>query len=386
MNNLKKKKNIKLLQGNEACAEGALLAGVKFFAGYPITPSTEIAENMARKLPKIGGKFIQMEDEIASMAAVIGASIAGLKSLTATSGPGMCLKQENLGFAIFNEIPCVVVNAQRGGPSTGLPTKPSQGDMMQARWGTHGDHPVIALAPSTVNEILTLTIKAFNFSEKYRTPVILLLDEVIAHMREKVEMPAPEDIEVINRKKPTVPPEEYLPFKPDEDGVPPMANFGEGYPYHITGLAHSEKGLPISDSQQIDHFIRRIHDKIQKNIKDILIYEKYLLEDADTALIAYGSVARAAERTVKLAREKGLKVGLFKLITIWPFPDEIINKLAHKVNLIIVPEMNLGQIVLEVERASQGKCRVVPYGRVDGELINPIEILGKIQEQEEIKK
>ena len=384
MNNLKKKKNIKLLQGNEACAEGALLAGVKFFAGYPITPSSEIAENMARELPKIGGKFIQMEDEIASMAAVIGASIAGLKSLTATSGPGMCLKQENLGFAIINEIPCVVVNAQRGGPSTGSPTKPSQGDMMQARWGSHGDHPIIALAPSTVNEILTLTIKAFNFSEKYRTPVILLLDEVIAHMREKVEMPAPENIEVINRKKPTVPPEEYLPFKPDEDGVPPMANFGEGYRYHITGLIHNYKGLPTFNSQEIDAFIRRLHNKIQKNIKDIIIYDKYSLNDAKIALIAYGSVARAAERTVKLAREKGLKVGLLKLITIWPFPNEIINKLAQKVSLIIVPEMNLGQMVLEVERAAQGKCRVVPYGRVDGELINPLEILEKIQE--EIKK
>ena len=381
MNNLKKKKNIKLLQGNEACAEGALLAGVRFFAGYPITPSSEIAENMARKLPKIGGKFIQMEDEIASMAAVIGASIAGLKSLTATSGPGMCLKQENLGFAIINEIPCVVVNAQRGGPSTGSPTKPSQGDMMQARWGTHGDHPIIALAPSTVNEILILTIKAFNFSEKYRTPVILLLDEVIAHMREKVEIPAPEDIEVINRKKPTVPPEEYLPFKPDEDGVPSMANFGEGYRYHITGLIHNEKGLPTASSQEIDAFIRRLHNKIQKNIKDIIINKKYSLDDAKIALIAYGSVARAAERTVKLAREKGLKVGLLKLLTIWPFCFEEVNRLAQKVDLIIVPEMNLGQMVLEVERASQGKCRVVPYGRVDGELINPIEILRKIREE-----
>ena len=384
MNNLKKKKNIKLLQGNEACAEGALLAGVKFFAGYPITPSSEIAENMARELPKIGGKFIQMEDEIASMAAVIGASIAGLKSLTATSGPGMCLKQENLGFAIINEIPCVVVNAQRGGPSTGSPTKPSQGDMMQARWGSHGDHPIIALAPSTVNEILTLTIKAFNFSEKYRIPVILLLDEVIAHMREKVEVPASEDIEVINRKKPTVPPEEYLPFKPDEDGVPPMANFGEGYRYHITGLIHNYKGLPTSNSQEINAFIRRLNDKVQKNIKDIIIYQKYSLDDAKIALIAYGSVARAAERTVKLAREKGLKVGLLKLLTIWPFCFEEVKRLAKQVDLIIVPEMNLGQMVLEVERASQGKCRVVPYGRVDGELINPLEILEKIQE--EIKK
>jgi 2-oxoglutarate ferredoxin oxidoreductase subunit alpha len=381
MNNLKKKKNIKLLQGNEACAEGALLAGVKFFAGYPITPSSEIAENMARRLPEIGGKFIQMEDEIASMAAVIGASVTGLKSLTATSGPGMCLKQENLGFAIINEIPCVVVNAQRGGPSTGLPTKPSQGDMMQARWGTHGDHPTIALAPSTVSEILNLTIKAFNFSEKYRIPVILLLDEVIAHMREKVEIPAPEDVEVINRKKPTVPPEEYLPFKPDEDGVPPMANFGEGYRYHITGLVKNYKGLPTSNPQEIDSFIRRLHNKIQDNIKEIIINEKYLLEDAKIALIAYGSVARAAERTVKLARGKGLKVGLLKLLTIWPFCFEEVNSLAKQVDLIIVPEMNLGQMVLEVERASQGKCRVVPYGRVDGELINPIEILGKIQEE-----
>ena len=381
MNKVKGKKNIKLLQGNEACAEGALLAGVKFFAGYPITPSSEIAETMARKLPKIGGKFLQMEDEIASMAAVIGASIAGLKSLTATSGPGMCLKQENLGFAIICEIPCVVVNAQRGGPSTGLPTKPSQGDMMQARWGTHGDHPIIALAPSTVNEIFTLTIKAFNFSEKYRIPVILLLDEVIAHMREKVEIPDIEEVEIVNRKKPTVPSEEYLPFKPDEDGVPPMANFGEGYPYHFTGLVHGEKGMPISDSVEIDHFIRRLHDKIQKNLKDILIYEEYLLEDADIVLIAYGSVARAAERTVKLAREKGIKVGLLKLLTIWPFPEEKIQQLAEKTDLIIVPEMNLGQMVLEVERCAHGKCKVVPYNRIDGELINPMEILAKIQEE-----
>ncbi|MCK5767261.1 MAG: 2-oxoacid:acceptor oxidoreductase subunit alpha [Candidatus Atribacteria bacterium] len=381
MNKVKGKKNVKLLQGNEACAEGALLAGVKFFAGYPITPSSEIAETMARKLPKIGGKFLQMEDEIASMAAVIGASIAGLKSLTATSGPGMCLKQENLGFAIICEIPCVVVNAQRGGPSTGLPTKPSQGDMMQARWGTHGDHPIIALAPSTVNEIFTLTIKAFNFSEKYRIPVILLLDEVIAHMREKVEIPDIEEVEIINRKKPTVSSEEYLPFKPDEDGVPPMANFGEGYPYHFTGLVHGEKGMPISDSVEIDHFIRRLHDKIQKNLKDILIYEEYLLEDADIVLIAYGSVARAAERTVKLAREKGIKVGLLKLLTIWPFPEEKIQQLAEKTDLIIVPEMNLGQMVLEVERCAHGKCKVVPYNRVDGELINPMEILAKIQEE-----
>lgn len=377
----KLKRNIELLQGNEACVKGAILAGVRFFAGYPITPSSEIAEGMARLLPQIGGKFVQMEDEIASMAAVIGASIAGLKSLTATSGPGFSLKQENLGFAIISEIPCVIVNAQRGGPSTGLPTKPSQGDMMQARWGTHGDHSIIALAPSTVNEVLTLTIKAVNFSEKYRTPVILLLDEVIAHMREKVEIPAPEEVEIINRKKPTVPPEEYFPFKPDQDGTPPMANFGEGYRYHITGLIHNQKGLPTSNPQEIDSFIRRINNKIQENVKDIIIYEKYFLDDAKIALIACGSVARAAERTVKLAREEGLKAGLLKLLTIWPFPFEEVNRLAQQVDLIIVPEMNLGQMVLEVERASRGNCEVVSYSRVDGELINPIEILGKIQEE-----
>ena len=370
--------------GNELSAIAAVDAGCTFFGGYPLTPSSEVMHVCSDLLPKVGGVSIQMEDEIAGICAVIGAAMSGVRALTATSGPGMCLKQENLGFAIINEIPCVVVNAQRGGPSTGLPTKPSQGDMMQARWGTHGDHPIIALAPSTVNEILTLTIKAFNFSEKYRTPVILLLDEVIAHMREKVEISAPEDIEVINRKKPTVPPEEYLPFKPDEDGVPPMANFGEGYRYHITGLVHNYKGLPTSNSQEIDAFIRRLHDKIQKNIKDIIINEKYFLDDAKIALIAYGSVARAAERTVKLAREEGLKVGLLKLLTIWPFCSEEVNRLAQQVDLIIVPEMNLGQMVLEVERASQGKCRVVPYGRVDGELINPIEILGTIRE--EIKK
>jgi len=384
MNNLKKKNNIKLLQGNEACVKGAILAGVRFFAGYPITPSSEIAEGMARLLPQIRGKFLQMEDEISSMAAVIGASIAGLKSMTATSGPGFSLKQENLGFAIINEIPCVIVNAQRGGPSTGLPTKPSQGDMMQARWGTHGDHSIIALAPSTVKEVLALTIKAVNFSEKYRTPVILLLDEVIAHMREKVEIPPSEEVEIINRKKPSVPPDEYLPFKPDQDGVPPMANFGEGYRYHITGLVHNHEGLPTSNPQEIDSFIRRINNKIQENVKDIIIYEKYFLDDARIGLIAYGSVARAAERAVKLAREKGLKVGLLKLLTIWPFPSEEVNRLSQEVDLIIVPEMNLGQMVLEVERSVRGNCEVLSYSRVDGELINPIEILGKIQE--EIKK
>ncbi len=376
-----KNKSVKVLQGNEACVEGALLAGVRFFAGYPITPASEIAEGMAVRLPKLGGVFMQMEDEIASMAAVIGASIAGSKSMTASSGPGICLKQENIGFAAITEVPCVIVNSQRGGPSTGLPTKPSQGDVMQARWGTHGDHPMIALAPSDVNEVLHITIKAINFSEKYRTPVMLLLDEMISHMREKVSIPTREEIKIIDRKKPTVDKENFLPFKPDEDLVPPMANFGSGYRYHVTGLIHNEKGYPTSNNKEIDQLIRRLTNKIELNKKDIIIEEEYLLDDAKIAIIAYGSVARAAERTVKLAREKGIKAGLLKLITLWPFSDETINKIAGKVDLIIVPELNLGQMALEVQRASEGKCRVIFYGRVDGELINPVEILSKIEEE-----
>lgn len=378
------KQRIKILQGNEACVEGALLAGVRFFAGYPITPASEIAEGMARRLPKIGGKFMQMEDEIASMAATIGASLTGMKSMTASSGPGICLKQENIGFAAIGEIPCVIVNAQRGGPSTGLPTKPSQGDVMQARWGTHGDHPMIALAPSNVNEILEMTVKAVNFSEKYRTPVMLLLDEVIAHMREKVTLPSSEQLEIIDRKKASGKKEDFLPFKADDDLIPPMADFGSGYRYHVTGLVHNEKGYPTSNSEEINTFLRRLSNKVELNKKDIVLKEAYDLEDAEIAVIAYGSVARAAQRTVKLAREQGMKAGLLKFITLWPFDDETIYQLAEQVKIIIVPEMNLGQIVREVQRAAQGRCRVIPYNRIDGDLINPLEILKKVEE--EIKK
>ncbi len=374
----------KILQGNEACVEGALLAGVRFFAGYPITPASEIAEGMAMRLPELGGVFMQMEDEIASMAAVIGASLAGVKAMTASSGPGICLKMENIGFAVISEIPCVIVNAQRGGPSTGLPTKPSQGDVMQARWGTHGDHPMIALAPAEVDEILHMTIKAINFSEKYRTPVMLLLDEVIAHMREKVNIPNREEIEIIERKKPTVSKEEYLPYKAEQDLIPPMANFGSGYRYHVTGLVHNEKGYPTANNNEIDQLLRRLTNKVELNKKDIIIEEKYFLDDAKIALIAYGSVARAAQRTIKLAREKGIKVGLLKLVTLWPFSDDTIKQLAGQVDLILVAEMNLGQMAREVQRAAEGRCRVVSYSRVDGELINPIEILSKIEEESKL--
>lgn len=381
---MNKNKSVRILQGNEACVEGALLAGVRFFAGYPITPASEIAEGMAVRLPELGGVFMQMEDEIASMAAVIGASLAGSKSMTASSGPGICLKQENIGFAAITETPCVVVNAQRGGPSTGLPTKPSQGDVMQARWGTHGDHPMIALAPSDVNEVLYMTIKAINFSEKYRTPVMLLLDEVISHMREKVSIPTREEIEIIDRKKPKVEKDNFLPYKADENLVPAMANFGSGYRYHVTGLIHNEKGYPTSNNKEIEQLIRRLTNKVELNKKDIIIEEEFLLDDAKVAIIAYGSVARAAQRTIKVAREKGIKAGLLKLITLWPFSDETINRLAGQVDLIIVPEMNLGQMSREVERAAGGKCRVISYSRVDGELINPLEILTRIMEESKL--
>jgi 2-oxoglutarate ferredoxin oxidoreductase subunit alpha len=378
MNN---KKVTKILQGNEACVEGAILAGVRFFAGYPITPASEIAEGMARKLPVIGGKFMQMEDEIASMAAVIGASLTGSKAMTASSGPGICLKEENIGFATIGEIPCVIVNSMRGGPSTGMPTKPSQGDVMQARWGTHGDHPVIALAPSNVNEILHMTVKAVNFSEKYRTPVMLLLDEVISHMREKVNIPSKDELEIVDRKKPPVNQKDFLPFKAGEDMIPPMASFGTGYRYHVTGLVHNEKGYPTSNPKEVDSFLRRLTNKVELNAEDIVIKDEYSLDDAEIAIVAYGSVARAAERTVKLAREKGIKAGLLRLVTLWPFTDNTINRLAEKVKIIIVPEMNLGQISREVERAAHGKCRVISYGKVDGDLINPVEILEKIEEE-----
>jgi 2-oxoglutarate ferredoxin oxidoreductase subunit alpha len=375
-----KKKQMVLMSGNEACVEGAILAGNSFFAGYPITPSTEIAEGLAEKLPMIGGKFIQMEDEIASMAAIVGAALAGAKSMTATSGPGFSLKQENIGFAMMAEVPCVVVNVQRFGPSTGLPTSPAQHDMMQARWGTHGDHPVIALVPSSVQESMELTIKAFNLAEEYRTPVFLMLDEIIGHMREGIIIPGKEEIEIKNRVKPDVPFDEYLPYAPEENGVPPMANFGDGYRFHVTGLVHDETGFPRGRGSDGDYLVRRLNGKIEKNLADILMFDHYMTEDAEIALVAYGSVARSARSAVNMARKKGIKVGMLRPITVWPFPDMAIKELAANVESIIVPEMNLGQIILEVKRAAEGQVDVYGLNRVDGEMITPEEILAKIQE------
>lgn len=369
-----------LLQGNEACVEGALAAGVEFFAGYPITPSTEVAEGLARRLPPLGAKFIQMEDEIGSMAAIVGASMAGLKSMTATSGPGFSLKQENLGYAVMTEVPCVVVNVQRGGPSTGLPTSPSQGDVMQSKWGTHGDHPIIALSPSSVAESYELTIKAFNLAEQYRTPVILLLDEIVGHMREGMELDRDAQVELVERKRPTGPKEDYLPFEFTDDDIPPMASFGSGYRFHATGLFHDETGFPSSKPEMVHRSLKRLFNKIERNRDSIIDVEEEGTEDAQLLVLAYGSTARSALRAVREARKQGIAAGLVRPRTIWPFPEERIRELAERVDLFLVPEMNMGQLVLEVERVAGGRAKTISLTKANGEPISPQEILTKMKE------
>jgi len=368
-----------LLQGDEACVEGAIAAGCRFFAGYPITPATEIAERLSRRLPQVGGKFIQMEDEIASLAAAIGASVGGAKAMTATSGPGFSLMQENIGYAAIAEIPCVIVDVQRMGPSTGRPTRSSQGDVMQARWGTHGDHPIIALSPSSVRETFDLAIKAFNFSERYRTPVILLMEEIIGHMRERVDLPDPAAIELEERPKTTVPPDWYKPYENYPLDVPPLVPFGEGYRYHITGLHHDERGYPTDRPDEIRPWLRRMQLKIERSLSDILLYEEDKDEDAETLVIAYGSVARTAHHAVRAARERGRKVSFLKLQTIWPFAEEVVEHAAAEVEHVVVPEMNLGQLVLEVERVV-GRQRVHRVNKADGTIMQPAEILTAIEE------
>jgi 2-oxoglutarate ferredoxin oxidoreductase subunit alpha len=367
-----------LLQGNEAVVEGALRAGCRFFAGYPITPATEISELLSERLPQVGGTFIQMEDEIASLGAVIGASLAGVKSMTATSGPGFSLMQENLGFGVIAEVPCVVVDVMRGGPSTGLPTFPAQGDVMQARWGTHGDHPIIVLCASTVRECYELTIEAFNLSERFRNPVILLIDEVVAHMREKVVLSG--EVEVFDRVKPTVPPEWYIPYEDTPRGVPAMANFGEGYRYHVTGLTHDIRGFPTSRSDEIGPFMARLHRKISQHFSEIQKAEYFETEDAELTVIAYGCVARSAKRAVVEARERGVKVGLLKLITIWPFMRLAVERVLQSSKILFVPEMNMGQISREVKRVNRGIAKVFTLNKVDGTMITPGEILGRVLE------
>jgi 2-oxoglutarate ferredoxin oxidoreductase subunit alpha len=367
-----------LLQGNEAVAEGALLAGCGFFAGYPITPASEIAEIMSYRLPKSDGTFIQMEDEIASMGAIIGASLAGVKSMTATSGPGFSLMQENLGFACIAEVPCVVVNVMRGGPSTGLPTNPAQGDVMQARWGTHGDHPVIVLAVANVEDCFHVTVKAFNLSEKFRLPVIVLSDEIVAHTRESIHLPDPGEIEVVNRATPNMPPEWYIPYQDNPRGVPPMAPFGDGYRYHVTGLIHDVRGFPTQRPDEIEPFISRLFRKVTQGFPEIMMTRSLMMDDAEVGVVAYGSVSRSARRAVTQAREQGVKAGLLELVTLFPFPRPAVEGVLKQCRAVLVPEMNMGQISREVKRVNQGISRIEKHNRIDGQFITPGEILKRL--------
>ena len=371
---------IRLMQGNEACVEGALYAGMRFYAGYPITPSTEIAELSAKKLPYLGGKFIQMEDEIGGISAAIGGSIAGLKSMTATSGPGFSLKQENIGYAMMAEVPLVIVNVMRGGPSTGLPTQSAQGDVMQAKWGTHGDTTVIALSPKSVKETFELTVRAFNLAEKYRTPVMILTDEVIGHMREKVEVPEPGDLEVYNRLEPETG-EEYLPYGVREgEIVPRMAKFGAGFRYNVTGLFHDETGFPSNNADNAKRMLDRIVGKVNDNTDDIVTVEEYMLDDAEIAFITYGSTSRSVTAAVKKLRAEGVKAGMLRPITLWPSPQKQIKELGQKVKNIIVAEMNLGQYFLEVDRLIKSGANVHHIGRANGEILTPDELADKARE------
>jgi 2-oxoglutarate ferredoxin oxidoreductase subunit alpha len=370
-----------LTQGDQAVVEGALAAGVEFFAGYPITPASEIAEGFARELPKIGGKFLQMEDEIAGMAAVVGASLAGKKAITATSGPGFALKQENLGFATMVEAPVVVVNVQRVGPSTGLPTSPSQGDVMQTRWGRNGDQEIIALAPASVAESYELTIKAVNLSEKFRQPVVLLLDEVIGHLREKIYLKNSEEVEIVNRKKPDDQnPAEYLPYQLTDDLIPPLADYGSGFKYHTSGLFHDQSGFPDGKKETAKLMQDRLHNKLHNNLDQIIFYEKDIRADDRVAVLSYGSAARTAISAVNTGRKDNLKAGWFKLQTIWPFAEKEVAELASQVETIIVPELNQGQLIREVKKAAGGRAKVIGINSYAGELIKPEEIRALLEE------
>lgn len=368
-----------LMQGNEACALGAIRGGCRFYAGYPITPSSEIAETMARELPKVGGVFIQMEDEIASAAAIIGASLAGTKSMTATSGPGFSLMQEAIGYAVMTETPCVFVNVMRGGPSTGLPTQPAQGDIMQARWGTHGDHEIIALYPWSVGETYSLIIKAFNYAEYYRTPVIFLMDEVLGHMRETFELPDDKEIKIVPRLTDNELSEEeiYTPFSEQDFAEPtptPLVEMGKAR-FHVSGLVHDESGFPQAGFEVSDKLVRRLSNKIRVHADQIAMYDEYMTEDAEILVLAYGSVARSAIRAVKIARQDKVKVGLFRPITIWPVAATRLKKLLVQVEGVVFAEMNLGQYAKEVLSLTKKNLRVKFVTKVGGRLITPEEIL-----------
>jgi len=374
------KSRARLLQGNEAIAEGALAARCNFYAGYPITPSSEIMELMSRELPTRGDIFIQMEDEIASLGACIGASLAGRKALTATSGPGFSLMQENLGYACMAEVPVVVVNVMRAGPSTGMPTTAAQGDIQQSRWGTHGDHPAIVLCPATVAECFEVTVAAFNHAELFRTPVIILADEMVAHTREKVILPGAEEIEVVNRRRPTMPPDWYIPYKTDGSLIPRLADFGEGYRYHVTGLTHDERGFPTSRPDEVAPFYARLFGKITRQFPYLENVKAFQLDDAELLIIAYGCTARSARAAVRIGRERGMKIGLLQIISLWPFPRRPVSEALTSKVAAVVPELNLGQLRREVLRVNNGRTNVLALSKMDGTMITPAEILDRFRE------
>ncbi len=367
--------NIKFIQGNEACVEAALYGGLDFYAGYPITPSTEIAEHMAVRLPQIGGKFIQMEDEIASIAAIIGASLTGHKVMTATSGPGFSLMQEGLGYAVMAEIPCVIVNVQRGGPSTGLPTNVGQGDVMQAQWGSHGDYSIVAITASNNQDVFNMTVHAFNIAETYRTPVILLFDEVIGHMRERVDIPEKGEINLVERLKTQIKTGvDFHPYLPREDGRLPMSDFGGVHRYNVTGLAHDMWGFPTNDPQIVHGLLRHLVDKINNNVQEITRYKEYCMDDAELVLVSYGSTARSALHVVNNRRKRGERLGLLELQTLWPFPYSLVKEKCAKASYIGVVELNMGQVVQLVRNAVDKPERVFLINRIDGVFISPTDI------------
>ena len=368
------------LLGDHAAAEGALLAGCSFFAGYPITPATEIAERMSLRLPQVGGVYVQMEDELASMNAILGGSWAGIKSMTATSGPGFSLMMENLGLGIMLETPCVLVNVQRGGPSTGLPTLVGQSDMMQARWGSHGHYEIIALSPYSPQEAFYQTITAFNLSEKYRTPVLIMTDEIVGHMSEKVIIPEAESIKRVSRLRPKGRKDRFKPFRPGPNGIAPMPAAGDGYNIHITGLTHDEKGYPVMTAEAHEEMMIRLTTKIQRNLDDIICTDGYRLEDAEIVIVSYGVSARTSLAAVELARSAGIKAGLLRLVTVWPFPDRQLKELAQGVKGFVTVEINLGQIHREVERCAGSRVPAFLVGHAGGTIIRPEAVLTVLQE------
>jgi len=369
------------INGDTACAEGAIAAGCRFFAGYPITPATEIAERMAERLPKLGGVYIQMEDEIASMAAILGAAWGGAKTMTATSGPGFSLMMENFGLGLVTETPCVVVDVQRAGPSTGLPTSAGQGDMMQARWGSHGPYEVIALCPSSPQELFDLTVRAFNLSERFRLPVLVMTDEVVGHMTEKVVIPKVETIAITPRRSPTKPPGEFLLYAPGADGIPEMPTAGTGYRVHVTGLTHDRRGYPVLTPEIQKEMVERLVNKIRDNADEIIQVEERDTDDAEAVIVAYGITVRPALQAIALARREGIRVGLLKIITAWPFPEKAVKALAKRVPLFVVPEINYGQMSLEVERCAAGAAKTVLLPYAGGKIHTPEMILAVVKEQ-----